>query len=433
MMGKIEGFGVIGSGVMGRGIVELAASRGDFQTVVMCDVDPAQLDSAMKGIEKSLTNLEKKGKLEEGKKSRIFARIKPANRLEDLSRCDFIAEAITEKMEIKKELYSKLSKLIGNHTFIGSNTSSIPITLLASQVKNPENVIGMHFMNPVPVMKGLEIIKGLYTSVETFKLTLELGKKFGKEISISKDKAGFVVNRILMPMLNDAINGVNTGISDVSFVDRYFTEQGNGPSHRMGPFELSDLIGLDTTCNILKVLAEELGPAYAPDPLLVKMVEKGALGAKNGKGFYKWESWKKQAVNPLVAELQETRCAGPSAENGTLIGKRSWLRIMNEAVRVVEEGTSSVPDLDRSCVFCLNHPVGILHAVDRQGIIWLSQELHEMEVRFGSVYKAATLLKRMVDAGIQGKEKGNGFFQWNMQTGTAQEVSPIVERYLSWK
>lgn len=426
---SIKSFGVIGSGVMGRGIVELAASRGNFETVLMCDVSREQLDSAMKGIDRSLGNLVKKGKLEEARKAEIYGKIKPVQSLEDLGQCQFIVEAVTEKFETKRDIFTKLSNVVGNKAWLASNTSSLPITLLGSLTKNPDRVIGMHFMNPVPIMKGLEIISGLYTSPETVKLTIDLGLKFGKEITFSKDRAGFVINRILMPMLNDAINGVNLGIADIKSIDQYYTEPGKGPSHRMGPLELTDLIGLDTTLNIMKVLAGEFGSAYAPDPLLVKLVDKGAMGAKNGKGFYLWENWKKQDLNPLVADLQQTKTAAPSVEAGAKIGKRSWLRMMNEAAHVVEEGTSSIQDIEKGCLFCLNHSEGILAALDKLGVPEVFESLKGYAERYGSDYLATPLLKRMLEAGMTGKAGTMGFMKYSPD-GKSEGVNPALERYL---
>lgn len=430
MTDKINVFGVIGSGVMGRGIVEVAASKGDFDKVIMFDIEQSQLDSAMKTIDGDLSFLVKKEKIDENFKNSVLEKIISTADMNLLSECDFIVEAATEKLEIKEKIFKNLSSIIGKDVYVASNTSSIPITLLASFTSNPEKFIGMHFMNPVPRMKGIEIIKGIYTSEETYGLTLELSKKFGKQITFSRDKAGFVINRILMPMLNDAIKGINEGVAKMEHIEKFSTDTENGLGHRMGPLLLTDLIGLDTTYNIMKVIEAELGAWFTPDVLLSRLIEKDALGFKNGKGFYIWEGGKPQQVNPDLESLLEKKAEDESYEKGKMLALRAWLVMVNEAVKVVEEGTSTIPDVDRGCMFCLNHPEGILTALDKFGIKNSCDNLKKFEDEFGMGYKAASLLKRINEAGISGKDDGRGFYIWDMESGIPEKVNTVLDKYL---
>jgi len=431
MSDKINNFGVIGAGIMGRGIAEVAVSKGDFEKVIMYDIEQKQLDSALKTIEGDLNYLIKKGKIDDEFKNKVIGKIITTLDLNEFSDCDFIIEAATEKFEIKEKIFKELTHIIGKNTYVASNTSSIPITLLGSFTSNPEKFIGMHFMNPVPRMKGVEIIKGVYTSEETYDKTLELTNMFGKQVTFSKDKAGFVINRILMPMLNDAISGINEGIAALEQVEKYFTDRENGLAHRMGPFLLSDLIGLDTVYNILKVIETELGNRFSPSELLEKMVTEDELGLKKGKGFYIWEGGKPQKINPFVIEHQDKKPSDDSYEKGKALATRAWLIMVNEAVKVVGEGTSSISDVDRGCVFCLNHPEGILTALDKFGIKTAVEKLEGFEKEFGEYYKPDSLLKRVNEAGITGKDEGEGFYLWDVENEKIEKVNPALQNYLS--
>jgi len=430
MAESIKAFGVVGSGIMGRGIAEVAATRGDFEKVILHDSEQGQLDSALKTIEKDLSRLAEKGKIDEAARKKALDRILATAEAGELARCGFVVEAVPEDLEIKGKVLASLGRTLAEGACIASNTSSIPITRLAACAGRPEKVIGMHFMNPVPRMKGLEIIKGLYTSQETCEATLALAARFGKQVTFSKDRAGFVINRILIPMLNDAVRGINAGISSVEAVDKYFKEDKNGPRHPMGPFMLADLIGLDTTQHILEVLEAELGAVFAPDTLLARMVDKGACGQKTGGGFYTWERGKAPVVSPLVSEMQKTAPAGDAAGSAAMLGKRAWLVMINEAVRVVEEGTSTAADVDRGCLYCLNHREGILAALDGLGISQSCADMEAMEERFGVDYKPAPLLRRLSEAGFGGREKGRGIYTWDAAKGAVAGPNSVLEEYL---
>ena len=430
MTGSIRTFGVVGSGIMGRGIAEVAATKGGFDKVILHDSERGQLDAALATIEKDLAFLVGKGKLEAAAKDAAIKRVAAAAEIRELAGCDFVVEAVTENLEVKRGIFTALGRSTRPGAILASNTSSIPITRLAECTGRPENVIGMHFMNPVPRMKGLEIIRGLYTSEPTCRATLELAGRFGKEVTFSRDRAGFVINRILIPMLNDAIGGADALAAAPEAVDKFFTLDPKGPRHPMGPLMLADLIGLDTTGFILRVLEAELGPAFAPAPLLTRLVEKGALGSKSGKGFYLWQGGRPAGVSPLVAELRSGARAAPAPEESAALARRAWLGMMNEAVKVVEEGTSSVADVDRGCRFCLNHPEGILVALDRYGVSEAAAELAALEGRFGAAYKPAPLLRRLAEAGLGGKAKGAGIYRWPAGQDSPAGVNPVLETYL---
>ena len=283
---------VVGAGTMGRGIAQVAAQAG-FQVVLYDSVEGA----AAKGLEviqKSFQKLVDKGELEKELAQSAGGKISAANDLDKVADSFFIVEAITEEREAKKALFQKLGQLCGSSAVLASNTSSIPITELASVTRHPENVVGMHFMNPVPLMPGVEIIKGLRTSEKTYQKTRQLAEQLSKRPVYSSDKAGFVINRILMPLINEAIHVVEEGTSTVEDVD-------NGAkyclNHPLGPLALSDVIGNDTTHHILSVIEGELGERFKPASLLTWMVDAGLLGNKTGAGFYLWMDNKPQEVN----------------------------------------------------------------------------------------------------------------------------------------
>ncbi len=281
---EIRRMGVVGAGTMGNGIAHLFARHGF--PVVLCDVDQRFLDRGLNAISKNLEREVSKGRISSEDKQAAFNRIEPVLNRARLSDCDFVLEAATEKLEIKTEIFRDLDQLCRPEVILASNTSSISITRLAALTSRPEKIIGMHFFNPVPVMKLVEVIRGLATSNETFLSVRDLAARLEKTPVEVNDAPGFVSNRVLMPLLNEAMYAVMEGVATPEAVDEVFKL---GMAHPMGPLTLADFIGLDVCLDIMRVLQDGFGdPKYRPCPLLVKMVDAGWLGKKSGRGFYRY-------------------------------------------------------------------------------------------------------------------------------------------------
>ena len=280
----IQRVGVVGAGTMGNGIAHVFA-RGGYD-VVLCDVEQRFLDRGLDTITKNLHREVSKGKISEDDKAAALGRIRSVTDRGQLADCDFVIEAATERFEIKTEIFRDLDRMTRPEIILASNTSSISITKLAAVTKRPEKVIGMHFFNPVPVMKLVEVIRGLATSQSTYNMVRDLAIALDKTPVEVNDAPGFVSNRVLMPLLNEAMYAVMEGVATAPAVDEVFKL---GMAHPMGPLTLADFIGLDVCLDIMRVLHAGLGdPKYRPCPLLIKMVDAGWLGKKSGRGFYQY-------------------------------------------------------------------------------------------------------------------------------------------------
>ena len=276
--------GVVGAGTMGNGIAHVFARAG-FE-VGLFEVSAEALARGLATIRTNLDREAAKGKIDPAEVDAIHTRVKPVSDLAELAGCGLVVEAATEKLAVKLEIFRKLDEVLGEGALLASNTSSISITKLAAGTKRPERVIGMHFFNPVPVMALVEVIRGLQTSDATYERVRALALEAGKTPVEVNDAAGFVSNRVLMPMLNEAMFAVMEGVATAEAVDQIFVL---GMAHKMGPLTLADFIGLDVCLDIMRVLEDGLGdPKYRPCPLLVRMVDAGWLGRKSGRGFYKY-------------------------------------------------------------------------------------------------------------------------------------------------
>lgn len=278
----IEKIGIIGAGQMGNGIAHVAAVAGC--RVVLLDLDQQQIDAGLETITQNLARQVRRNLLSESDRSAAFDRISTTLDYANFGECDFVIETAAEDEAVKREIFKTLIPHLSETALIASNTSSISITRLATTTDRPERFIGMHFMNPVPMMDLVELIRGLATSEETYQEVRILTKQMGKTISVAEDFPAFIVNRILMPMINEAVYTLYEGVGNVAAIDRAMKL---GANHPMGPLELADFIGLDTCLSIMQVLYEGLADSkYRPCPLLVKYVEAGWLGRKSERGFY---------------------------------------------------------------------------------------------------------------------------------------------------
>jgi 3-hydroxybutyryl-CoA dehydrogenase len=281
---EIKTFGVVGAGQMGNGIAQVAAISG--LSVIMNDIESKFVESGLANITKLLNRGVEKGRMSGEEKDAVLGRIQTSIDIKDMASADFVVEAATEYEPVKFQIFKDLDANCKPDVILASNTSSIPIGRIAAQTERPEKVIGMHFMNPVPIMKLVEVIRGLATSDDTFQVTWELSEKFGKTPAEANDFPGFIANRILLPMINEAVYALYHGVGTRENID---TVMKLGMNHPMGPLQLADLIGLDTCLAIMETLYEGFKDSkYRPCPLLRKYVETGWLGRKTGRGFYEY-------------------------------------------------------------------------------------------------------------------------------------------------
>ena len=282
---EIKRVGVVGCGLMGSGISQVCAQSGYH--VVVSEINDELLNKGLASISFFLTRNVKKGRVSQAEKEATLARIKGTTNTKDLGDCDLVIEAVIENLDLKKKIFAELDKICPKHTILATNTSCLSIIDMAQETTRPEKVLGMHFFNPVPLMKLLEIVRTIATSDETLEVGKEFGKSIGKTIIVAPDTPGFIVNRLLMPFMNSALRMLEAGLATKEDID---TGVRLGLGHPMGPLALADLVGMDTSLYIANAIYEELkDPLYAPPVILKKMVTAGWLGRKTGKGFYKYK------------------------------------------------------------------------------------------------------------------------------------------------
>ncbi len=377
----IETVGIIGSGTMGNGIAQVAATAGCM--VCIYDANPDALRKAEDSLEKILNRLIEKGRIDESEKSRIRGNIKYVSSLESLSNSELIIEAIIEDLQIKKELFQKLQKIVAKDAIIATNTSSLSIASIASSLDNPKRCIGIHFFNPAPLMKLVEVIPAVQTSEKTLKNTIKNISNWGKTIAVTKDTPGFIVNRVARPFYGESLRIYEEGIADFATIDWAMRSLGG---FRMGPFELMDFIGNDINYTVTETVFEAFyyDPRYKPSFTQKRLSEAGFLGRKTGKGYY---NYKEGAVNPK-----------PNEDVGLAqkIFDRVLVMLINEAADALFWNIASAEDIDNAMTKGVNYPKGLLAWADEKSIDWCVMKLDALYEEYREDrYRCSPLLRRM--------------------------------------
>jgi 3-hydroxybutyryl-CoA dehydrogenase len=423
----VSSLGVIGAGIMGAGISEVGLLSGAAEKITLVDVDADRLHLAAQAFKKRLSSKVQKGEMSASEQGRLLDSFQTSEEPELLAACDFVIEAVPESIETKSAVLKRLSGLLSVDCIIATNTSAIPIAALADFVKTPERFIGMHFMNPVSQMMGVEIICGAETAGDVGRRSADLAAAMGKKVTFCQDSPGFVINRLLVPALTAAVQALDRGWGSVEAIDRFCKLDPQGPGHHMGPLMLADLIGLDTLLQTLAVLQEGLGPEYAPGRLLKLLVERGDLGRKSGRGFYTWRGGRLPVRNETLPELLATEDQKAEARAGRLY----WLVMINQAAKLLEEQVSSPKDIDSGCLYCLGHKRGILSELDRLGAAKLLTEMRKFAAEKMLVGSPAGLLKILVDRGFTGQESGRGIYLWPQGSEDHGGLNPELESCLA--
>ncbi len=377
--------GVIGSGTMGSGIAQVAATAGNM--VLLHDADPTALKVSADKLSRILDRLIEKGRMDNEEKSRIQNNIKYVSELGDLSNSEIVIEAIVENLEIKQNLFRELESQLNDDTIIATNTSSLSVAAIASALKNPERCLGIHFFNPVPLMKLVELIPAIQTDEDFVKKAQQLLNSWGKTIAVAKDTPGFIVNRVARPFYSESLRIYEEGMAEVHEIDESLKQLGG---FRMGPFELMDYIGNDINYAVTESVfsAFYYDPRYKPSFTQKKLVEANYLGRKSGKGYYSYDEQGKKIVDK-EGNLNEVR--------GHMILDRVLAMLINEAADAVYLNVASVDDIDSAMTNGVNYPKGLLKWADEKGMAWcvnamdtLYDEYHEGR------YRCSTLLRRML-------------------------------------
>lgn len=382
MSNKSEIIGVVGAGTMGAGIAQIAATFG--LTVYLYDAFSEQLDKAKKGLESILARQVEKGRMSESEVNSILSNIHFVDHITDFGKCHLVVEAIIEKLEVKKDVFARLEAIVSRDCILASNTSSLSIASISSSLKRPGRFLGIHFFNPAPLMKLVEIIPSIATDLEVSKSARSLVDSWDKITVLAKDTPGFIVNRVARPFYGEALRILEEGIADAPTIDWAMKELGG---FRMGPFELMDLIGHDVNYEVTSSVFKEFyyDPRFKPSFTQKRLVEAGWLGRKSGKGFYDYKDESKNTSpnkDPLI---------------GQIILNRILVMLINEACDAVFLNIGSKEDVDLAMQNGVNYPKGLLKWADELGLDFVLENLEELHLEYGEDrYRPNPLLRRMV-------------------------------------
>jgi 3-hydroxyacyl-CoA dehydrogenase len=403
---EIEKVFVAGAGYMGNGIAQVSALAG--YPVVMCDVNEGCLASGLDAIRSSVGKLLSKDRISGEQSEAALANIRTTCELEEAAEADIVVEAIPEKLELKKDIFARLDKICRPHTIIGTNTSAIPISSIAAATARPDKVVGVHFFGPVPLMRLVEVIKGLLTSEETLRVAEEWARSLGKDpVLVLKDHAGFVANRVSIPASIEAIRMVDEGIATPEDIDRAT----GGYDAGVGPLQIIDNAGLDVGLNAAMNIYEDTRDLkFFPPPLMRRMVAAGMLGRKAGRGFYDYSSGKRESYDLGIGKAADTASGGDRGYTQALLLQRFMMPGILEAVRLLEAGVSSADDIDKAARLGFNLPLGQLEIADGLGLDDVTGNAMDLYEQTGDdKFFPPPLLRRMVAAGMLGRKTGRGF------------------------
>ena len=378
--------GIIGSGTMGSGIAQVAATAGC--QVNLFDANQAILEKSKESLEKILIRLIEKGRIDTSEKNRIQSNISYVNSLKELSNSDLIIEAIIENLEIKKKVFSELETLVNDDCIIASNTSSLSIASIAASLKNPKRCVGIHFFNPAPLMKLVEVIPAIQTSYETLEKSIDTISSWGKTVAIAKDTPGFIVNRVARPFYSEALRIYEEGVASFQAIDSSLKNLGG---FRMGPFELMDFIGNDVNFTVTETVFKSFffDPRYKPSFTQKRFAEAGYLGRRSGIGFYEYD--KNNQIIPL--NKNETKIESALSQ---LIFDRVLVMLINEAADTLFWNIASAKDIDNAMTKGVNYPKGLLAWADEKGIDWCVNQMDQLYDEYREDrYRCSPILRKM--------------------------------------
>ena len=389
--------GVIGSGTMGAGIAQVAATAGC--TVRIFDTNQEALQKAELSLEKIMDRLVEKGRIDSEEKKRIQNNIKYVNTLKELKDSDMTIEAIVENLNVKKNVFSTLEKFVSDKCVLASNTSSLSIASIASSLQKPERCIGIHFFNPAPLMKLVEVIPAIQTSEETLNISVRIIKDWGKTVAVAKDTPGFIVNRVARPFYGEALRIYEEGMASFSEIDNAMKEIGN---FKMGPFELMDFIGNDVNYTVTETVFQAFyyDPRYKPSFTQKRFSEAGYLGRKSGKGYYNYSDDGKMSVRSLPKPRERTNSEEKVSDK--TIFERILVMLINEAADALFWNIASAEDIDNAMTKGVNYPKGLLAWADEKGIEWCVKKMDELYDEYHEDrYRCSPLLRRMGREGLR--------------------------------